>query len=1507
MLILPTTVYAAPEYINFQASIRKPDGTRLEAPDVSFRLKYLNAAASCTVYVEDFQNHSMVGSGGSVSLLMGSGAKVFPVTATSLYSTFNNATSNSMACVEGGTYSPTLSTERRLVTVEFYYSGSNGLQIISNIEVNSVPYAMHATNADQLAGFAANLYTKFSDFTTCTGGDVLTYNGTAFSCVPAGGTSQWSNNAANIYFNTGSVGIGTNTPGASLDVRGVISNGASDFILGSHDGRNQGANPNQRALVHHDSTAGYFDDALIVNYAGDFEGGTYLEGPRVVLPTGNLGVGVTNPLHKIDVNGDINVTGNFKVNGVNITTGGGTVTSVTASPPLLSSGGNTPDISMPAATASVDGYLSAADFTAFNNKVSSQWTNNLTDIYFNTGNVGIGTTAPGFKLDVQTSSASSTGINVRNSNAAGYSFVQSGNDVGNNVYISSNGTLVLNSESFRPNGGTLGSDGPGGLSMVAGNASGPMSFFTGGDLNTNERMRITSTGDVGVGVTSPAYKLDVAGDVNVTGNFKVNGTNVPLLPSPWLMNASDTYFNTGNVGIGTNAPTRALEVHSASTNLDAISVRNTAVNGYSSLGFHTSAGALAGSWGYANASTLSPLNDRMFFNAVNKDMIFSVDGGSTGSMFIQNTTGNVGLGTSNPNAHLTIGDGSATDSYAWSNRISTSNHLDMYSSMDSGVNAVYAGSGLQPNTKTYIIGATGAGTAGWNQFALDLTTGNLGIGTNTPAHKLDVVGDVNVTGNFKVNGVNISNTPSPWLMNVADTYFNTGNVGVGTNTPLNKLHVYSTNSADGLSIDGNNDPGITLRSNGTIRGYAPVVVTANTSYFADALAGDMAFRSETNNILFGRGSGNATMAIVGNNVGIGTTTPSAPLSVVIKQGNPAGLSFLKNDVAGSDAFFNFSNATSAPGFFIPIFHTKSNHVGTEYANGFIADTNTDGVGQGVVTSFMARTSNTTVVNRDLFDFSNWAPSEAGGATAMRIKANGNIGIGTITPAYKLDVAGDVNVTGSFKINGTDINNTPSPWLMNGSNTYFNTGNVGVGTANPVSQLNVAGTLAVGDSTTSGNSIRALTLAATNAVMRVLRISPDINLAAPGVELLHRTSADGPTDEWWDIYTNTSGFHFRRRIAGDQDFFNINTLGNIGVGTTTPTLNTSGKFVHVHESSTGAAAMHFTNSTTQSGAADGFTVGKWDDAAFGGGAILWNYEATPLVFGTDATEKMRIDSVGRVGIGITNPAYSLDVTGDVNVTGNFKINGTNITSSQWTTTGADIYNSNAGNVGIGTAGAPLFKLDVNGSVRSTEYTFAVTPGDPAPTMTARLVPAGQGASLEKSELILFHSNDGYNSSGPDQITLRAPALSFQTYNDALVNDISNNNGYNERMYVTPNGEVGINTTTPRAKFEVNGTVVMKAAVDNPTASVNFDTGNLQYTALDCQAFALNNLKDGGSYMFVVQGTNTATCSFTAFSDNGVTPLIVKLPPDHGATTNGKETIYNIVVMGSKVYFSWTPGY
>lgn len=62
---------------------------------------------------------------------------------------------------------------------------------------------------------------------------------------------------------------------------------------------------------------------------------------------------------------------NQLTNGANYTTNNGTVTAVNGTAPVVSSGGTAPTISMAAATTSVDGYLTAGNFTTFNNKMTN--------------------------------------------------------------------------------------------------------------------------------------------------------------------------------------------------------------------------------------------------------------------------------------------------------------------------------------------------------------------------------------------------------------------------------------------------------------------------------------------------------------------------------------------------------------------------------------------------------------------------------------------------------------------------------------------------------------------------------------------------------------------------------------------------------------------------------------------------------------------------------------------------------------------------------------------------------------------------------------------------------------------------------------------------------------------------------------------------------------------------------------------------------------------------------
>ena len=89
-------------------------------------------------------------------------------------------------------------------------------------------------------------------------------------------------------------------------------------------------------------------------------------------------------------------------------------------------------------------------------------------------------------------------------------------------------------------------------------------FHTWGNgiANSREVMRIDSKGDVGIGKTSPSYTLDVAGDINFTGTLRHNGNEFSGGSggsSKWS-GSTDIYYTSGDVGIGTTSPTKKLDV-----------------------------------------------------------------------------------------------------------------------------------------------------------------------------------------------------------------------------------------------------------------------------------------------------------------------------------------------------------------------------------------------------------------------------------------------------------------------------------------------------------------------------------------------------------------------------------------------------------------------------------------------------------------------------------------------------------------------------------------------------------------------------------------------------------------------------------------------------------------------------------------------------------------------------------------------------------------------------------
>jgi hypothetical protein len=328
-----------------------------------------------------------------------------------------------------------------------------------------------------------------------------------------------------------------------------------------------------------------------------------------------LGVGVASPKYPLDVAGDVNITGAFRVNGVPIGAGGAPQTPWTS------------NIDAAGFALTNAGAISAASVTAAGAIAGASAAIS--------GRVGIGAVTPGYPLDVAGDVNCSGVFRVNgvplatgspqtpwasNIDAAGFALMNAGAigaatlttigtvtapSVGTQTIAAGNATLSLNTNAksriaidptgivgINPMDGQTFSNivmaGSGGGYLQA--SAGPLTIQTQGafglSLNTNNVPRVTilSGGNIGVRTTSPAYALDVAGDVNVSGMFRIAG--VPFqaaAQSPWVTAINAAGFALSGAGaIGAASLTTTGTVTAPSVGTQTIAA------GSNALGLNTS-------------------------------------------------------------------------------------------------------------------------------------------------------------------------------------------------------------------------------------------------------------------------------------------------------------------------------------------------------------------------------------------------------------------------------------------------------------------------------------------------------------------------------------------------------------------------------------------------------------------------------------------------------------------------------------------------------------------------------------------------------------------------------------------------------------------------------------------------------------------------------------------------------------------------------------------------------
>jgi hypothetical protein len=483
------------------------------------------------------------------------------------------------------------------------------------------------------------------------------------------------------------------------------------------------------------------------------------------------------------------------------------------------------------------------------------------------------------------------------------------------------------------------------------------------------------------------------------------------------------------------------------------------------------------------------------------------------------------------------------------------------------------------------------------------------------------------TGSFTSLAYSTTLTGGTGIVNLGSGQFYkdaSGNVGIGNTSPAAKLHVG------------------TLNGSGSLNGYTKMVVEAtdysvvtlkcpaantNQIIFTDTTTtslGGINYYNSTNatpNAMAFLTAGAERMRIDSSgNVGIGTNSPSQKLQV---NGNAR---------LGTGAYLGFPDSGGAF---------------TRFTNGeFIATS-------GQQLQLCADNSDGTIA---FFTTSTGSASNE----RMRIDSSGNVGIGTSSTVYNLQVnsaASTVVAVSSsntasypaFRLSNTGTSGRAFQLGLGGSTSAYSgqfyiydetaaavrmlfdtSGNVGIGTTTPTTgyKLNVGSTSAV--TTLNGAAITLFTSGGlTSSVGGVLNFRPQLGTTTSDIFNLsicaYDHSGDGNADGL--SINGSDGVSFSTGGNSRSERMRIDYSGNVGIGKTS-----TDKPLEIYAATN--PAIRIQNSTTGTGTNDGLLI-----EVGGSDALLNNYEAGNLKFGTSNSERMRIDSSGYVFLNCTSSPTS----------------------------------------------------------------------------------------------------------------------------------------------------------------------------------------------------------------------------------------------------------------------------
>ena len=530
--------------------------------------------------------------------------------------------------------------------------------------------------------------------------------------------------------------------------------------------------------------------------------------------------------------------------------------------------------------------------------------------------------------------------------------------------------------------------------------------------------------------------------------------------------------------------------------------------------------------------------------------------------------------------------------------------------------------------------------------------GNLGVGAYPPLSKLDVNGQIRIRGGSPgagkvltsdINGLaSWQNTAvSPWTLSASNIYYNSGYVGIGTTDVTSPLTIFNPSSSVISMKENDFTNGIKI---GSVGGVMTLINDNPTRGF---------------DLFVNTGSGYSVLRVQGStgNVGIGDLSPDAKLDVAgqvkITGGNPGTGKVLTSDASGLASWqtpvgltIPYSGAGFSPQSAAePIFKIENTGFGSAI----------QGIGSGSPSTIgVYGYSNSPSNGRGVLGY---AGANTGEAYGIQGVANSSSGIG---------VYGYVTALSGITYGVKSYIKSPEGFsgFFDGGKFYIS-GNAGIGISTPSQKLHIKGSA-------PGNA--------------VLFIEPN------------KWNAIG---DYGELRLGDANHYIRGEYSKGMTFKDVNQFffdgGNVGIGTDSPSAkleisSSDGPQIKITDTTNdgGRPGIQFTGNSSHyisgdDGSNEHFGIySVWGNSriydaklcVYGKATSSWGkyigftHDGTNGLIDTDSGHISLLPGSGRVGIGTTNPAQSLDVVGNTHI---------------------------SGNLGIGTT-TPSQKLDVNGNAR-----------------------------------------------------------------------------------------------------------------------------------------------------------------------------------------------------------------